>query len=259
MDNKRIVLVNDDGPESPGLLALAGVLRNAGHDVFIATTSAQKSGSSKSVSFEVRYSLGELNGYKALIVDGTPASAVTIALTVLRVPADIIISGINLGPNLGLWDILSSGTVGAVFEGALFGKPGVAVSLVAENSSKYEKLGFSDYENAAGVLLRILDFLEWSFPCDALNINIPLERSGEVKVTIPERTPPRNLYMCKDNACRMGHWSLDYSYPCVDSISDICAVKNGAISITPLFIDSFGKRGMDIVEKLQNLFLNKRF
>jgi 5'-nucleotidase len=259
VNNKRVMIVNDDGPDSKGLLALAKAFSDLGHEVLIATTSSQRSGSSKSVSFEAGYVLGEIGGFRSLVVDGTPASAVIIALTVVEFPADIVVSGINIGPNLGLWDILSSGTVGAAMEGALHGKPGIAVSLVAGSSSEYEGLSCKEYEEAANIVVGVLDALNWSIPCDVLNLNIPLRRNGKVRITVPEREPPRNLYRCTNSRCRMGYWTLSGSYPCISSLSDVCAVKEGSISLTPLSINTLSTGNTETIRKLQAIFLNKCF
>ncbi len=137
----RVLVTNDDGIESPGLVALAEVVREGGHDVLVAAPSWDSSGSSSSVT-GVR-SFGELvwkpvswPGWpdgSVLSVDATPAliSLVTLHEKFGTRP-DVVVSGINLGANTGR-AILHSGTVGAAFTAYQYGCPSLAMSLdVAE-------------------------------------------------------------------------------------------------------------------------------
>ncbi|ABL77552.1 5'/3'-nucleotidase SurE [Thermofilum pendens] len=243
----RILVVNDDGV-GDGLLALARVAERLGHSVFLATTHDQRSGYSKSVSFKATYTPAKIGGYEGIVTNSSPASAVLLAFKVFGKEFDFVLSGVNMGPNLGLWDILSSGTVGAVLEAALHGVPGAAVSLVAGSHEEYSSLTYEDYERAARLAVDLLERLEWRPPCEVLNINVPLRTNGSVKFTLPERVPPRDLYRCSGNECRMGYWTLQESYVCSNPRSDVCAIKEGFVSVTPLSPGSLARE--DLVKKL---------
>ena len=141
----RILLTNDDGVDSPGIILLAAALREAGHKVFVVAPSSNRSGVSHSISF--------LNGPHKLIeieqdtwaCEATPVDCIVIALLggipelciepaagnegMASTPPDVIISGINRGANLGT-DIVYSGTAAAARQGALFNIPSLALSLV---------------------------------------------------------------------------------------------------------------------------------
>jgi len=138
----RILLTNDDGISSPGLNLLAKALREAGHRVFVVAPDTDRSGSSHSIRF--------LNEPCRLIeiekdtwsCSGTPVDCVVIALLggipelSLKTkeaaggdPPDLVLSGINVGANMGT-DIIYSGTAAAARQGSFFGIPSVALSLV---------------------------------------------------------------------------------------------------------------------------------
>lgn len=139
----RILLTNDDGYKSPGIVLLADALRKAGHRVFLVAPDKNRSGCSHSIEF--------LNGPIKLCptgedswsCSGTPVDCVVTALlggipeidvTQNKSP-DLVLSGINVGANLGT-DIVYSGTAAAARQGSFFGLPSVALSLV-ENEGKW--------------------------------------------------------------------------------------------------------------------------
>jgi len=147
----RILLTNDDGIASPGILLLAKALRETGHRVFIVAPDVNRSGSSHSIFFlssPCKLTEVEKDTWSC---SGTPVDCVIIALLggipELCISAegndrnmenapDLILSGINAGANLGT-DILYSGTAAAARQGSLFGIPAVALSLV-ENDNVWQ-------------------------------------------------------------------------------------------------------------------------
>ncbi|WP_052883454.1 5'/3'-nucleotidase SurE [Infirmifilum uzonense] len=235
MKKLRILVTNDDGV-SVGLQALADAVSNQGHEVFIATTANHSSGSSKSISFRTKYKLVELFGrYSAVIVDSTPATAVGVVLDSFDKSFDFILSGVNSGPNLGLWDVLSSGTVGAVLEAAIRGFKGIAVSLVARAWSDYKNFDYDVYYRAARVAVGILEKLseaKWEAPL--LNVNVPAWTLRGVAVAILEQGMHTEVYTCHQDECDMSRWTLEQAYSCVTPGSDVCLVKEGYATVTPL-------------------------
>jgi 5'-nucleotidase len=229
----RILVANDDGI-GRGLAAVVRECLERGHEVVVATTEGQRSASSKAVAFRTRYRVSELMGCPAVIVDSTPASAIAVALEVFEGCCEVVVSGVNEGPNLGLWDILSSGTVGAVLEGALRGLKGIAVSLVARRRSEYQLLPDGAFREAAQIALNVLEMLPSSWPVPALNLNVPAFGSKEVVPAQPERAFTSRVYQCSGGECAMREWVLEEDYPCVTPGSDVCLVKQGLSPLTPL-------------------------
>ncbi len=121
----RFLLTNDDGVSAPGLAALEAAARNFG-DCLVVAPESQLSGCSHQATCGAPLTLTEL-GPARYMLNGTPADCVRVALAHLRHPVDFVLSGVNAGGNLGA-DVYLSGTVAAVREAALLGKPGVSLS-----------------------------------------------------------------------------------------------------------------------------------
>ena len=129
----HILVTNDDGVNAPGLLALAGAMRKlAAGDVtvFAPDRNWSASGHVKTLERPLRVKEAILaDGTRALATDGAPSDCVALALLgILERPIDLVVAGVNGGPNLG-HDVTYSGTVTAAMEAAIFGLPAVAVSL----------------------------------------------------------------------------------------------------------------------------------
>ncbi len=125
----RVLLSNDDGVHAAGLAALAAAF--AGDEVWVVAPDREQSASSHAISLHRPLRIVQV-GERRFSVDGTPTDAVYLALNhVLKAsPPDLVVSGVNHGPNLGN-DVLYSGTVAAAMEGALLGVTALAVSLAA--------------------------------------------------------------------------------------------------------------------------------
>ena len=158
-----VLLTNDDGYDSPGIRALSTALAGAGYDVTIVAPLEQRSGSGMTVS------LGALDlveqGAGVWTVDGSPADAVSIGIhRVMRDhPPDVVISGANLGQNLGS-NVMLSGTVGAAAMAAHEGIPAIAVSVgidLAEHDAEPERFPstLDAFPRAARLTVRLLAVL----------------------------------------------------------------------------------------------------
>lgn len=229
----RILVTNDDGL-SEGLRALIEEGRRRGHELFVATTGSQGSGKGKSISFRVEYRFTDIFGVKGIVVDSNPADAVAVVLDGISREFDAVVSGVNQGPNLGLWDVLSSGTVGAVLEAVTRGLVGLSVSLVARRWSDYQTIPLDRYFVAARVAFDVLEKLsgvEWRDP--VININVPAWEAKGLRVTFLEKTPVEYIFHCRDRVCEAGKWHLGL-YRCAHAESDVCAVLDGYVSVTPL-------------------------
>jgi 5'-nucleotidase len=189
-----ILLTNDDGIESEGLQVLAAKLRKE-HDVWISAPDSNRSASSHAITIhrnvvftKVGASRGDRyggdgagdgdgDGGQSFSCSGTPADCVLYALGgAIPVKPEVVISGINIGCNIGR-DIIYSGTVAAARESAIYGIPSIAVSAAAEVSALSTRP--VPIQEAADFIVRELETLVslW-IPHTVLNINIPVHPSG---------------------------------------------------------------------------------
>ena len=168
-----ILVSNDDGIQSEGLIALENSLRAAG-EIYTVAPDRPQSSMSHALTLHRPLRVHEM-GERRLAVDGTPVDCVKLALTgLLPVRPDLVISGINKGPNLGD-DIIYSGTVSAAIEGALLGIPAIAVSLVTFKNFEFSAAA----EFTATLVQRIA---ERDIPAKTLlNVNVPPIPKEELK------------------------------------------------------------------------------
>ncbi|MCG7905687.1 MAG: 5'/3'-nucleotidase SurE, partial [Candidatus Thiodiazotropha taylori] len=132
----NILLSNDDGYQATGLMMLAEQLSEVG-DIVVVAPDQDRSGASNSLTLvnPLRARTME-NGF--IRVDGTPTDCVHLAITgLLEQEPDLVVSGINAGPNMGD-DVLYSGTVAAATEGRFLGLPAVAISMNSHNPQHFE-------------------------------------------------------------------------------------------------------------------------
>ena len=174
----HILITNDDGYLAPGLEALARELRRVA-EISVVAPDRNKSGASNSLTL-TRPLRVERTVEGTYYVDGTPTDCVHLALNgLLENAPDMVVSGINAGPNLGD-DVLYSGTVAAAMEGRYLGLPAIAVSLLGR-PPRY-------YQSAAEITRRVVERLQQDpLPDDTLlNINVPdlpPEDSREIRAT----------------------------------------------------------------------------
>lgn len=138
----NILLTNDDGIEAEGIKQLAKAISQFGA-LFVVAPTEQKSACGHGITIHEAIGVRETSFHgaeKAYAIEGTPADCVKIGLRLLKragIEIDLVYSGINHGSNLGT-DTLYSGTVSAAVEGALCGKPAIAVSIDAKDPRYYE-------------------------------------------------------------------------------------------------------------------------
>lgn len=126
-----ILITNDDGFGSEGIKLLKEVARNFASEIWIVAPDTDRSGAARSLDYPVKQSIGiKQHSEREFSVSGTPADCVIIALNkVMNKKPDLILSGVNIGSNVGD-DICYSGTIGAVMEGAARSIPSIALSQV---------------------------------------------------------------------------------------------------------------------------------
>lgn len=136
----KILLSNDDGITAPGLAALVRCLNGAGHEVTVCAPDGQRSATSQSLTIgrPLVVKPARIEGaVRAYAIGGTPADCVKLGLSVLCPEAEAVFSGVNHGYNAGT-DVLYSGTIGAAMEGALSGRPALAISLASAREDTYD-------------------------------------------------------------------------------------------------------------------------
>jgi len=169
----KILVSNDDGYFAPGITLLAEALGQLG-EVTVVAPERDRSGASNSLTLDRPLTVRRApNGYYS--VNGTPTDCVHIAVTgLLEFLPDVIVSGVNLGANMGD-DTIYSGTVAAAAEGYLLGIPSVAVSLASKAGEHFD--------SAIGVALQIVERFKrrpFSEPV-LLNVNVPDVASGSLR------------------------------------------------------------------------------
>lgn len=172
----RVLITNDDGIDAPGLCALAEAAVDAGFDVTVAAPAVQSSGSSASIMAAEsdgriavdRRTLSDVPDAPAFAVQGGPGLiALLAARGAFGQPADVVLSGVNHGANVGR-AILHSGTVGAALTGALNGARAIAVSLdVGMNPDQFH------WRTAAEAAIGLVPELIAREVGTVMNVNVP--------------------------------------------------------------------------------------
>jgi len=234
----RILLTNDDGIYAKGIEALYETLAQL-HDVTVVAPETEQSAVGHAITFlnPLRVKSVHRNGhFFGYALDGTPADCVKIAIAeLLRPPPEIVVSGINMGANVGV-NVIYSGTVSAATEAAVMGVPSIAVSI-----DSFTTVDFS------AVIQFIPDFLslveKHGLPAGvSLNVNVPavpaeeirgvrITHQGKMKYleSYDRRIDPRNnvyYWLCNSAPIADGD-------PCADS----AVVSANYISVTPIHYD----------------------
>ena len=240
---KKVLLTNDDGVYSPGIHALENAFSKIAEATVVAPI-REMSATSHSLTIHrpIRY---EELGPRKFAVDGTPADCVLLALNyLLPVRPDLVVSGINRGPNLGR-DIGYSGTVAAAIEAIYHDVPAFAISLAARGNSLFEDAA----QFAVSLALKMLK--EPLAAGTLLNVNVPPGDIKGVRITSQGRRNIQNLVIEeRDPRGRKYFWfdqKFDPSQTDEDPDSDYAAVANRHISITPIKVD---RTGYDLAETI---------
>lgn len=233
MKKYKILVTNDDGLFSEGLLPLVKELKKLG-DVCVVVPEREMSAISHSLSLlvPVRVRTVKLGSYNINLVSGTPADCVRLGIIELqKFKTDIVVSGINQGPNLG-FDVNYSGTVAAAREAVFLNKTGIAISALDKN-----------YNLVAKISKKIVEYILKNRKNKKyfLNINFPKHNPKGIKITcLGERKYEDVIYKKRDPIGVPYYWlksKLVKNLSQKDSSSDISCIKDGYISITPLTFD----------------------
>ena len=230
----RILVSNDDGYLAPGLASLARAMRDYG-EVVVVAPDRDRSGASNSLTLTTPLRVSR-DSAGTFVVTGTPTDCVHLGLTgLLKDGPDVVVSGVNSGPNLGD-DVIYSGTVAAAMEGRTVGLPAMAVSLVM-NGGRH----FDTASRAAGVLLGSLS--ENRLPAQTiLNVNVPdvpwPELQGFKVTRLGNRHRAEPVVKDVDPRGVDIYWvGPPGAEQDAGPGTDFDAVRNGFVSVTPMHVD----------------------
>jgi len=252
---KKIVVVNDDGIHSPGLWVLYEAVKELG-EIFIVTPLEPKSaiGLGLTLHKPIRIEEVVINGVRVYGINGTPSDAIHIARDVIVGNFDLLVSGVNIGANISMQDILASGTLGATFEAAFLGIPAIAFSADVPDSKRFLNENYRKLLiNAIKSIVKYL--VDNGFPenIDVINVNFPKEFRGIIRIARPARIRWRQCLEKRiDPRGRSYYWLYgEYIEPEPDTDAYVVLVEKG-ISITPLRLD-LSVRSPDTYKGLEKL------
>jgi 5'-nucleotidase len=228
----RFLVTNDDGIYSEGLRKLADALGALG-EVIIVAPDREQSAASHALTLNRPLRLLQIQENE-WIVDGTPTDCVNLAILHMMRDCrpDLVVSGINFGPNMGD-DVTYSGTISAAFEGSLLGVPSIAFSALVGEHFSFDPCARFAAEFVADALERHRD------PRIILNVNFPVGPFSGVRITsLGRRFYTAGAIERLDPRGRKYYW-IGGDPPVWDPTegTDIEAVRAGNISITPLHLD----------------------
>ena len=240
----RILLTNDDGIHSDGLIKLEEALKEVG-DVYVVAPASEMSGASHSLTLARPLRIRQIDD-RHWTVDGTPTDCVTLALNKILPPEElphICASGINHGGNLGD-DATYSGTVAGALEATILGVPGLAFSLVAREN-------FDFTEPALFAVTAVRKVLAEGLPEGTLlNVNFPPGELKGVRVTrqgIKNARPVISEHI--DPRGKAYFWiGEEYFNKGAAEGTDYQAVEQGFVSVTPLRSDMTDHQAMTAIE-----------
>jgi 5'-nucleotidase len=222
----RILLSNDDGIYSPGIAALAEIAAEFGTVRVVAPDGERSSiGHAITASRPLSYRATHVGNLTAYRVNGTPADCVALGTYLDKV--DVVLSGLNLGLNLGN-SIWHSGTLAAAKQAALLGVRGVALSAPA---------GIDDFDHLKPWIRRVLKVVLEESTLQLVNVNIPREPRGLVWTRVSVRRYDGTIVPTKDPAGRPLYWFSVIPITGAEEGTDRWAAEQGWVSLTPLRLD----------------------
>ncbi len=256
----RVLLTNDDGIEAAGLQTLRkALLALPGIELAVIAPDGNRSAMARSITTrrplwvqEVHFGDGQV-GYAT---DGTPVDCVRLASLGLieGFEAELVVSGINHGSNLGD-DITYSGTVAAALEAIVLGLPGIAVSQQSSAMELDFRTGEGfEFRAAAAFTARLVSELE-DVPLPVgtlLNINVPGGEPRGVEVAgLGKRVYSDELALVDEGAEGRRQYRIygDASYERDEQGTDLAAVAEGKIAVTPLHFDLTDREGLSALQR----------
>jgi 5'-nucleotidase len=225
----RILVTNDDGIYSPGILALARAAQRFG-DVRVVAPDVEQSSMGQAITSTrpLSYRATRLDGMEAYRVNGTPSDCVALGAHNWE-QVDVVLSGINLGPNLGS-SIWHSGTLAAARQAALLGLRGIALSTPSGRSEP-------DFERIAPFVHQVLECLLPHPALPLVNVNLPRDPKGLRWTRQSVRYYDGAVVPGEDPMGRKHFWLTVRPTDEDEEGTDLRAVREGYVSLTPLRLD----------------------
>ncbi len=230
----KILICNDDGINSEGIIALALMLYKKGHEITVVAPDGNRSSYSHHVNFYTDVTVRKVDfaeGIEAYALSGTPADCALYGLRGLDKEFDILCSGINVGSNLGT-EVLYSGTVAACEEAATLGVKSIAFSYCGRGASR------ANYRAIAEICGAVFDKFALKLGSDyVLNVNVPSENANpeETKITPLGRRLYSNAHEWKnENTYMLTGMPLPLDNP---SDCDVVWAEKGYVTATPVTVD----------------------
>jgi 5'-nucleotidase len=225
----RILIANDDGIYSPGIVALARVASRFGDVRIVAPDVEQSSmGHAVTASRPLNYRRTPLDGFEAYRVNGTPADCVALGAYNWE-KVDVVLSGINLGPNLGN-SVWHSGTLAAAKQAVLLGLRGIAFSAPVTDSEP-------NFSRLEPYVEKVLDLLLPDKDWTLINVNLPEEPRGLCWARQSVRHYDGKVVPGEDPMGRKHYWFTVVPIEGTEKGTDRWAVEHGYVSMTPLRLD----------------------
>ena len=239
----KLLITNDDGVFAPGIVELASALCRLGHECAVTAPDRERSsvGHSITLTRPLRLWKAAPGPYPpecaVFACDGTPSDCVVLGMEEIMPDPELVVSGINRGPNLGD-DLTYSGTVSAAMEGVILGLGAIAFSLDCHESDQDQH-----YETASSVAGALIGFIS-SNPLPRgvlLNVNVPnvpLSLLRGVRVTRKGvRLYEGKVTRFTDPGGRTYYWVAGRPEDQLEEGSDVWAAANGYVSVTPVHMD----------------------
>lgn len=226
----RILVTNDDGIDAPGIAVLAEIAAGLG-EVWVVAPDRERSGVSHAITLFRPLRLDEVRP-RWFSCSGTPTDCVYLAINQLEIGFDLVLSGINPGPNLA-HDVLYSGTVSAALEGAHWGVPSIAISHCSGNTDWLPAISTVAAKSIRAVL-PVAQRLK-----RAINVNLPpadrMPYAGIVATKLGHRVYSNEVHERQDPRGGSYYWIGGATVTMKDVAGSDCnAVRDNYVSVTPL-------------------------
>lgn len=251
----NILITNDDGIRANGIIELAKAMSNIAN-VYVVAPESQRSATGHAITIHSPIMVNEefiADNIKAYSISGTPADCVKLGIEgILKdIHIDLVLSGINNGPNLGT-DVIYSGTASAAIEGLVQNKPSIAISYNEFNVTKETYIEAS--KHVVKIVESVKDKLDMLDDC-ILNVNIPNKEIKGTKVTVLGERKYENVMEERYSPYGKRYFWIGGKIKNIEQVenNDIDCVEDGYISITPVNIDMTNKNKVNYIKDL-NIF-----
>lgn len=249
LNDHRVLLVNDDGIEADGIKLLESLVRPHSKETWVVAPGEEQSGASHSISMHIPIRYRQIDEHHHAI-KGTPTDCALMGIyEIMPEPPSLLISGVNWGANLAE-DLTYSGTASAAMEGAMLGVPSIALSLV----HSWDDFRWDTVERfCPEVIEGILD--AGIAPNTFVNVNfppVPADKVRGIRVCRLGQRPPGSFKPTKrSDARRKDYWWIEImrNEHEVAAGTDLEAIENNEIAITPIKLDMTDDRSLDALKQ----------